>query len=225
MLEMDVMHPIRISQKEINLATNYNSDLTLEETMEIIQSNKRPMSLNNKNSRVKNKSLHKSSRLGNKIKSMYQLSQISNGNKRTGLTIDSLVSEEFEESMEFNNSMSVKPININISTVIKSKNEELIKKIVISINSVIKPLEIIKTSIDLFNIKFENERAGFRFSLNYNDYILKPSKKDGRPKLDYPSIDFDTYIQDTQIESFSLIYKYEDLIIVRKAKCNSCLIM
>ncbi len=179
----------------------------------------------------------KMSRFGKKVyNSVCQFSsQIS---KETGATLPTNTgtlidpTEETEhlenENEEFNPYISPIPkpvfITIGVSCVLK-KEPLTIKAIRLYIDGAIFPLEVIKTSIDEFNSKLETEKEMQRFSLNYQNYKLKPSKKDGRPKSDYPAIDFETCIKDIQIENFALIYKEKELLTIKKKlKCEGCLL-
>lgn len=131
------------------------------------------------------------------------------------------------------------PINIKVSVVLQSngpsakngkKDEQensTIKSIMMSIDSSIYPQNVLKHSIDEFNKIFEAEKLRFLFSPNSTQYKLKPSKKDGKPKNDYPAIDFETPLKDTGILNFSLIYNSKDLIEIKEKKkecCNNCII-
>ncbi len=98
----------------------------------------------------------------------------------------------------------------------------MIKHLYLDLDSQIMPLSLIKISIDEFNNLFEREGENIRFSLNYKNYKLKPSKKNGRPKLYYPMIDLETCIKELQMENLSLVYKKEDFIVIKRVKCGSC---
>jgi len=116
--------------------------------------------------------------------------------------------------------------SIKISTVITiNNNEPLVKTVIVKIYGLLMPINLIKSCIDLFNRCFENDGESFRFSINIKNYKLKPSKKNGMPKSDYPAIDFKTSIKDTNIDHFSLIYDVNDLIkLPQTQKCQSCLL-
>jgi hypothetical protein len=46
--------------------------------------------------------------------------------------------------------------------------------------------ELIKLSIDKFNAIFDEEKSDYRLSPEYSCYNIKPSKKNGHAKMDYP---------------------------------------
>jgi hypothetical protein len=46
--------------------------------------------------------------------------------------------------------------------------------------------ELLKITVDTFNKNFETEGRPYRLSLDYKQYNLKPSKKNGMPKEDLP---------------------------------------
>jgi hypothetical protein len=46
---------------------------------------------------------------------------------------------------------------------------------------------MIKMSINLFNDQLIKCNSNLRFKAAYDEYALKPSKKDGKPKTDMPS--------------------------------------
>ena len=78
--------------------------------------------------------------------------------------------------------------------------------------------ELIARSIEYFNkerFEFVDENNKPMFILHFvsspDDYELKPSKKNGRPKLDYPPFYYQSVLCETQTENFSLLFKAENL--------------
>jgi hypothetical protein len=69
-------------------------------------------------------------------------------------------------------------INIFAENEVKFINLDVDEKISIS--------ELLEISVDSFNKNFEREARPFRLSLDYLQYNLKPSKKNGMPKEDLP---------------------------------------
>lgn len=83
-------------------------------------------------------------------------------------------------------------------------------------------------AVDKFNDYFNDNNINIQFNPNYKDFELRPSKKNGRPKLDLPAIHGDSLVKDTHIENLSLKFKEVNLVIKnkkKKTKCDQCLIM
>jgi hypothetical protein len=80
------------------------------------------------------------------------------------------------------------PDEIQVNVIVKNINENiLLKKIVISVNELSKPFEIIRESISIFNKMFEFERLNIRFiDFDFTFFNLKPCKKNGLPNYDLP---------------------------------------
>lgn len=85
--------------------------------------------------------------------------------------------------------------------------------------------EIIKIAVNKLNTILYNEKIGFQFIEIFEEYDIKPSRKNGDPKLDLPSLDKDASVGSTAMLNFSLIYRKEDLRgIKKKPKCLLCVI-
>ncbi len=85
--------------------------------------------------------------------------------------------------------------------------------------------EIIKIAVNKLNTILYNEKLNYQLIENYENYEIKTSKKNGDPKLDLPSLDRDAQVGSTQLLNFSLIYRNEDLISIKKRnKCKMCAI-
>jgi hypothetical protein len=74
--------------------------------------------------------------------------------------------------------------------------------------------DLIRISLNAINTYLENIKSNKRLKYNIDNYQIKPSKKNGQPKLDLPALNKQTLVSETQINSFSLIYKPEDVIIL-----------
>jgi len=87
--------------------------------------------------------------------------------------------------------------------------------------------ELLILAVDKFNQLFEDNNINFRLKRNFENFELRPSKKNGMPKLDLPSISGDVCVHSTYITQFALIYKEEDLVMIKKnkGKCERCLIL
>lgn len=112
----------------------------------------------------------------------------------------------------------------------KKSETKCIYSIMQTIDSSFYSMNIIKQSIDNFNKLFESKDGDspipYRLALNYNNYKLRPSKKNGKPNNDYPCMDSQSPILNTGMVNFSLIYIDEDLIRVQPKleKCCKCCI-
>ncbi len=119
-------------------------------------------------------------------------------------------------------------MKINIITKF-DKEKTVLSSFTIEIPGDRKIKNLIEISRDKFNEYFHEK--GMKLMLvnkPKNNFELRPSKKNGQPKLDLPSIDGESYVCDTQIHQFSFIYCDEDLIQLRemkKTRCERCLIM
>ncbi len=66
---------------------------------------------------------------------------------------------------------------------------------------------------------------------NFKNYELRPSKKNGKPKIDLPCISPEVKVIETFITQFSLVFREEDILKIKsKSKkekgshCRRCLI-
>lgn len=110
------------------------------------------------------------------------------------------LNENNEEGIElkwigqFNNMNNIVPAillsnEIIVNIVIKnSKDNIILKKVIVSVEEGTKTQQVIGESVNLFNKLFEYERMFLRLSVNdLSLYSFKPSKKNGLPNYDYPS--------------------------------------
>ena len=107
-------------------------------------------------------------------------------------------------------------VTINTLVSIGEKEQSFPIQFSISTKSTIR--ELIARSIEYFNkerFEFVDENNKPMFILHFvsspDDYELKPSKKNGRPKLDYPPFYYQSVLCETQKENFSLLFKAENL--------------
>ena len=92
--------------------------------------------------------------------------------------------------------------------------------------------ELIKRAVDTFNKNLENECKQYRLSLDYNQYNIKPSKKNGMPKEDLPckknyniGYNKEALISSCQVRQLSIIHSNSEVIYLKpKTKC-SCVII
>jgi len=88
--------------------------------------------------------------------------------------------------------------------------------------------QLIEISINKFNEYFRLKGMNLMLANNSGKCDLRPSKKNGFPKMDLPAIDSDSYLSDTQITQFAFAYSVEDMVKfeeMKKKKCLPCLIM
>ena len=87
--------------------------------------------------------------------------------------------------------------------------------------------ELIQNAVDKFNEELSQGQPGVQLKRNFENYDLKPSKKNGHPKTDLPAISGQALVKDTNITQFSLLCQLEDIVIIKpKPKsCCECTIM
>jgi hypothetical protein len=117
--------------------------------------------------------------------------------------------------------------NINIKVNFNlEQNPNFRTSILLSVSENFKISGIIKIAVDKLNTILYNEKMNYRLVENYDKYEIKPSKKNGEPKLDLPSLDKDAQVGLTQLLNFSLIYKNENLVCIKKKdKCKICIVI
>jgi hypothetical protein len=64
---------------------------------------------------------------------------------------------------------------------------EILRSINLRITNKNTILDILKSSLDIFNDLLYKEQIPLRFSIDYKKYTLKPSKKNGKANTDLPS--------------------------------------
>jgi len=117
---------------------------------------------------------------------------------------------------------------MNIITKFNDINDEL-SSFSMSIKGITTIGKLIEISIDKFNEYFRIKRMNIMILNNPKNMELRPSKKNGQPKMDLPSIDSECFVCDTKLNQFTMLYKEEDLIRVNDKKksfsCRKCLIL
>ena len=92
---------------------------------------------------------------------------------------------------------------IYVSIMIK----ETIKQIALNINTNTKILLIIDKAITEFNKEFNKEKVKLQLKDNPELFVLKPAKKNGKPKTDFPYFNEDITLSETHQEKFALCWK------------------
>lgn len=119
------------------------------------------------------------------------------------------------------------PVKISIITKI-DKDSNILSSFSSEIPGDTRIKKLIELSIDKFNEYFREKGMNILLINNLKNYELRPSKKNGQPKMDLPSIEGECYVCDTQINQFALIYREEDLIRInekKRTRCQQCLFM
>ena len=92
---------------------------------------------------------------------------------------------------------------IYVSIMIK----ETIKQITLNINTNTKILLIIDKEITEFNKEFNKEKVKLQLKDDPELFVLKPAKKNGKPKNDFPYFNEDITLNETHQEKFALCWK------------------
>ena len=92
---------------------------------------------------------------------------------------------------------------IYVSIMIK----ETIKQIALNINTNTKILLIIDKAITEFNKEFNKEKVTIQLKDNPELFVLKPAKKNGKPKTDFPYFNENITLNETHQEKFALCWK------------------
>jgi hypothetical protein len=139
-----------------------------------------------------------------------------------------------EEYYENNNNLITEKINIEIEINIIFEFEDTIHTIILNIDSNEKIINIIQKAIEEFNNKdFETviKKKEFIIHLNEDDldkYKLKKSKKNKKPKNDYPPFNNECLLKDIDCKRFNLLFENSVVILNKKInldkKDNSCII-
>ena len=95
-------------------------------------------------------------------------------------------------------------ISITLNCVL---GENSIKSIVIQLPQDATVLIAIEKGINEFNKEFKIENAKIRIKENSELFVLKPAKKNGKPKVDMPFFDRETTIYNAQTLNFTLCWK------------------
>lgn len=120
----------------------------------------------------------------------------------------SLFSENNNDKLNLNFSEdSEKNVKVNLLIENKKnllKDEDRLYFLNLRIDSNITIFDLIKTAVDSFNDKFQNEKFKYLLSNNYNNYKLKASKKNGSPNKDIPG-KLSLYLIFTKTEFFFVV--------------------
>ena len=92
---------------------------------------------------------------------------------------------------------------VNVNVVIS----ESVKTISIIVNSKCKIASVVHPSITDFNKEFEKEKVPFRLNSDPDNYVLKPAKKKGFPKVDMPYFNSETTVAETDTSNFAICWK------------------
>lgn len=92
---------------------------------------------------------------------------------------------------------------VNVNVVIS----ESVKTISIIVNSKCKIASLVHRSITDFNKEFEKEKVPFRLNSDPDNYVLKPAKKKGFPKVDMPYFNSETTVAETDTSNFAICWK------------------
>lgn len=92
---------------------------------------------------------------------------------------------------------------VNVNVVIS----ESVKTISIIVNSKCKIASLVNRSITDFNKEFEKEKVPFRLNSDPDNYVLKPAKKKGFPKVDMPYFNSETTVAETDTSNFAICWK------------------
>ena len=135
---------------------------------------------------------------------------------------------------ENNNNLITEKINIEIEINIIFEFEDTIHTIILNIDSNEKIINIIQKAIEEFNNKdFETVIKKKEFIIHLNDvdldkYKLKKSKKNKKPKNDYPPFNNECLLKDIDCKRFNLLFENSVVILNKKInldkKDNSCII-
>ena len=112
---------------------------------------------------------------------------------------------------------------VNISVVIVNN----IKQISFNVNSNTKVNMIIDKAITEFNKVFINDNTQIRIKEEPECFVLKPAKKNGKPKTDLPFFNENVFLHETKRENFALCWKDDpddfQQMFELKQKNNNCM--
>ena len=126
-----------------------------------------------------------------------------------------------EEEYPYKNDYYDKKIMIEIEVNIIFEFEDTIHTIILNIDSNEKIINIIKKTIEEFNNKeFETVIKKKEFIIQLNDdlnkYKLKKSKKNKKPKNDYPPFNNECILKDVDCKRFNLLFENNQVILNKK---------
>jgi hypothetical protein len=116
--------------------------------------------------------------------------------------------------------------SIQVNTILEIDKKEEIITLSFNLSKSLKIKELIIQVINELNILLSNKSSRLRFNYDYSNYQLKPSKKNKRPNIDFPSLDKEMNVLETGIFKLSLIYSKSDLITIKnRTRCINCSIL
>ena len=169
---------------------------------------------------AKNPKMHRvRSRISNAVeKSFNQELFTAEEDKNTSISSGDDNFESFQKTM------------INISVVI-SEAEKIVKTISIIVNSKCKMPALVNRALNDLNKQFEKEQVAFRLNSDPDNYVIKPAKKKGYPKVDMPCFSNETTVEEADTKNFAICWKDDPdnfkimFEIHKKAGCqNKCVI-
>lgn len=133
---------------------------------------------------------------------------------------DDIISPISNQRQNQTTNPKIKQSFITINFMIQVEEEEKIFSVRFLTSSLSLIDEIIDAALEKFNDEnfiLYNKKEKPLFKLQYKrdskEYELKPSKKNGKPKEDYPPFNHRTVLCDTQQNSFSLLFNPNNLLL------------
>jgi len=128
-----------------------------------------------------------------------------------------IIEEEYPNKNNYYNEKIIIEIEVNIIFDF----EDTIHTIILNIDSNEKIINIIKKTIEEFNNKeFETVIKKKEFIIQLNDdlnkYKLKKSKKNKKPKNDYPPFNNECLLKDIDCKRFNLLFENSEVILNKK---------
>ena len=225
--------------------TNSSSISNINNNNNIIEINKNNNEINENNNEINEKQIN------NISKSQSSTIQKPKKNSRLSLLINQQLEQKsnsyndykevynninennniIEEEYENNNNLINEKINIEINIIFEF--EDTIHTIFLNIDSNEKIINIIQKAIEEFNNKdFETDIKKKEFIIHLNDvdldkYKLKKSKKNKKPKNDYPPFNNECLLKDIDCKRFNLLFENNVVILNKKItkdkNDNSCI--
>lgn len=145
--------------------------------------------------------------------------------KRTKSRVSNAVERSFNQDLENDETHNTSISVINLYLIIQSEgNLDSFAMLILTINLVVgkgtksitllmsnssKMEIVVEKAITEFNSLFSKEKVLFRLKNEPEKFGLKPSKKTGYPKTDMPSFNPKTTLTDSNLTTFTLIWKEE----------------
>ena len=126
---------------------------------------------------------------------------------------------------------SVKTQNVEELNKTIEEAEKIVKTISIIVNSKCKMPALVNRALNDLNKQFEKEQVAFRLNSDPDNYVIKPAKKKGYPKVDMPCFSNETTVEEADTKNFAICWKDDPdnfkimFEIHKKAGCqNKCVI-